>query len=91
MIQMILELIDNNTAITRARIKRHVASIAGRMEQGWRQLELKLIVRRVIKDNRGFVWTRPDGKQFRCRTVRQLVSRIMDYDGYLLKGVMRLI
>lgn len=46
---------------------------------------------KVLRDTRGFVWTRPDGRQFRCRTMRQLLARIIDYDGHLLTGVLRLI
>ncbi|MGB7482024.1 MAG: hypothetical protein WA924_16995 [Burkholderiaceae bacterium] len=60
--------------------------------QEWTQLPLKLHLRKLYKIPKvGFIWTRPDGKQFRCRNMRQLVARIMDYDGHLLNGVLRLI
>lgn len=90
MIQMVLNLIDTNKPTARVRVKRaaKIASAAGR---AWRQLTLRLVVRKVLRDKRGFVWTRPDGRQFRCRTMRQLVARIMDYDGHLLAGVLRMI
>lgn len=91
MIQMILDLIDTNAPSARARIKRTATTLAGATARAWRQLTLRLVVRKVIRDKRGFVWTRPDGRQFRCRTMRQLVARIMDYDGHLLTGVLRLI
>lgn len=90
MIQMILELIDTNTATARVRVKRAASRMASAPARAWRQLTLRLVVRKVIHDTRGFVWTRPDGRQFRCRTMRQLVARIMDYDGHLLGGVLRL-
>jgi hypothetical protein len=91
MIQMCLSLIDTNKPTARVRIKRAATRIANTALQGWRQLTLRLVVRKVIRDPRGFLWTRPDGRQFRCRTVRQLVARIMDYDGHILKGVLRMI
>lgn len=50
----------------------------------WRQLRLKLPLRRLIKAGKGFIWTRPDGVQFVCKTMRSLIARIMDYDGHLL-------
>ena len=90
MIQMVLDLIDTNAPSARARIKRKAAKMASATGRAWRQLTLRLVVRKVIRDTRGFVWTRPDGRQFRCRTMRQLVARIMDYDGHLLGGVLRL-
>ncbi|VVE88040.1 hypothetical protein PBR20603_01984 [Pandoraea bronchicola] len=55
----------------------------------WRQLRLKLPLRRLIKAGKGFIWTRPDGIQFVCKTMRALVARIMDYDGHLLPPCMR--
>lgn len=56
----------------------------------WRQLPLKLYVRKLVKKGTAFIWTRPDGRQFFCKTICQLVARIMDYDGHLLKGVLRM-
>lgn len=91
MMQMILELIDTNPAKARARVKRAASRMASAPGRAWRQLTLRLVVRKVLRDTRGFVWTRPDGRQFRCRTIRQLVARIMDYDGHLLTGVLRMI
>lgn len=91
MMQMILELIDTNPAKARARVKRAASRLASTPGRVWRQLTLRLVVRKVVRDKRGFIWTRPDGRQFRCRTMRQLVARIMDYDGHLLAGVVRLI
>jgi len=52
------------------------------------QLTLKLHIRKLIRNTSHFVWTRPDGKQFVCRTVRQLVARVMDYDGAILRGLL---
>lgn len=89
MIQMVLNLIDTNKPTARVRVKR-AAKIASAPGRAWRQLTLRLVVRKVLRDARGFIWTRPDGRQFRCRTMRQLVARIMDYDGHLLGGVLRL-
>ncbi|WP_454763088.1 hypothetical protein [Cupriavidus campinensis] len=51
----------------------------------WKQLALKLPIRKLIRNASHFVWTRPDGKQFVCRTMRQLVARVMDYDGVILR------
>lgn len=57
----------------------------------WTQLTLKLHLRKLYKIPKiGFVWTRPDGKQFTCKTMKKLVARIMDFDGHLLKGVLRM-
>ncbi len=57
----------------------------------WTQLPLKLHLRKLYKIPKiGFIWTRPDGKQFACRNIRALVARIMDYDGHLLNGVLRM-
>lgn len=57
----------------------------------WTQLPLKLHLRKLYKIAKaGFIWTRPDGKQFVCRTMRKLVAQIMDYDGHLLRGVLRM-
>lgn len=53
------------------------------------QLALKLHIRKLIRTGNHFVWTRSDGKQFVCRTIRQLVARIMDWDGKLLQGLLR--
>lgn len=91
MIQLILNLIDTNTAKARARVKRAASRMGSTPARVWRQLTLRLVVPKVVRDMRGFIWTRPDGRQFRCRTMRQLVARIMDYDGHLLAGVVRLI
>ncbi|WP_341248607.1 hypothetical protein [Cupriavidus pauculus] len=52
------------------------------------QLTLKLHIRKLICNASHFVWTRPDGKQFVCRTIRQLVARVMDYDGAILRGLL---
>lgn len=90
MLQMMFTFIETNEPWKRARIKRSVKKLAAAPVNAWRQLTLRLVVRKVIRDTRGFVWTRPDGRQFRCRTMRQLVARIMDYDGHLLGGVLRL-
>lgn len=49
------------------------------------QLPLRLHLKRLIKIACGIVWTRPDGKQLVCRSLRQLAARVMDYDGRLLK------
>lgn len=89
MIQMILNLIDTNKPTARVRVKR-AAKMAKATGRAWRQLTLRLVVRKVLRDTRGFVWTRPDGRQFRCKTMRQLVARIMDYDGHLLGGVLKM-
>jgi len=55
----------------------------------WKQLRLKLYVRRLLRNSTVFIWTRPDGRQFICKTVRQLVARIMDYDGYILHNIFK--
>jgi hypothetical protein len=55
------------------------------------QLRLKLYVRKLVRFNKGFLWTRPDGKQFFCKTIRSLVARVMDYDGAMLRGLLRTI
>ena len=55
----------------------------------WRQLRLRLPLRALIRKGSHFVWTRPDGRQFVCRTMRALVARVMDYDGHLLQGLLR--
>lgn len=55
----------------------------------WRQLRLKLYLRRLIKAGKGFIWTRPDGIQFVCKTMRSLIARIMDYEGHLLPACVR--
>ena len=59
--------------------------------QPWCQLALRLPIRRLIRAASHFIWTRPDGKQFVCRTFRQLVERVYDYDGHLLQGLLRMI
>ncbi|NMV38263.1 hypothetical protein [Ralstonia insidiosa] len=55
----------------------------------WQQLTLRLPIRRLIRAASHFIWTRPDGKQFVCRTFRALVARVYDYDGHLLQGLLR--
>jgi hypothetical protein len=40
-----------------------------------------------MRKGAAFIWTRPDGRQFFCKTMRQLVARIMDYDGYILHTI----
>jgi hypothetical protein len=54
----------------------------------WRQLRLRLPLRALIRKGSHFIWTRPDGRQFVCRTMRSLVARVMDYDGHLLQGLL---
>ncbi len=54
----------------------------------WKQVPLKLVIRKLILAGQHFVWTRSDGKQFVCRTLRQLVARVMDWDGALLRGLL---
>lgn len=54
----------------------------------WKQLALKLPIRKLIRNTSHFIWTRPDGKQFVCRTIRSLVARVMDYDGAMLRGLL---
>lgn len=54
------------------------------------QLRLKLYVRKLVRFNKGFIWTRPDGKQFFCKTIRSLVARVMDYDGAILRGLLKM-
>ncbi|POH89875.1 hypothetical protein CJ026_009040 [Ralstonia pickettii] len=56
----------------------------------WQQIVLRLPIRRLIRAASHFIWTRPDGKQFVCRTFRQLVARVYDFDGRLLQGLLRL-
>lgn len=65
MIQMILNLIDTNPATARVRMKRAASRMASTPARVWRQMTLRLVVRKVIRDTRGFIWTRPDGRQFR--------------------------
>jgi hypothetical protein len=55
----------------------------------WKQLPLKLYVKTLFKVRTGFYWTRPDGRQFFCKTIRNLVARVMDYDGHLLQATLR--
>lgn len=55
------------------------------------QLSLKLYVRKLVRMNKGFVWTRPDGKQFFCKTLRSLAARVMDYDGAMLRGLLKMV
>ncbi|NQE50576.1 MULTISPECIES: hypothetical protein [Herbaspirillum] len=52
------------------------------------QPELPLLyVRNLMRKGAAFIWIRPDGRQFFCKTMRQLVARIMDYDGYILHTI----
>lgn len=55
------------------------------------QLPLKLYVKKLVRHNKGFVWTRPDGKQFFCKTLRSLAARVMDYDGAMLRGLLKMV
>ncbi|RKP46857.1 hypothetical protein [Trinickia fusca] len=55
----------------------------------WRQLNLRLYIRPLIRKGNYFTWTRPDGRQFVCRNMRSLVARVMDYDGHLLQGLLK--
>ncbi|CAB3659247.1 hypothetical protein [Trinickia soli] len=55
----------------------------------WRQLPLKLPIRKLIRKGSHFIWTRPDGRQFVCRTMRSLIARVMNYDGHLLQGLLK--
>jgi hypothetical protein len=55
----------------------------------WQQLRLRLPLRGLIRKGQHFIWTRPDGRQFVCRTMRALVARVMDYDGHLLRGLLK--
>ena len=55
----------------------------------WKQLPLKLYVKTLFKARKGFYWTRPDGRQFFCPTMRSLVAKIMNYDGHLLQGILK--
>jgi hypothetical protein len=69
---------------------RKAVSKAHNMLNSWKQIPLKLHLRKLYKKGKaGFIWTRPDGKQFVCATMRKLVAQIMDYDGHLLQGVLR--
>ena len=54
------------------------------------QLCLKLYIKKLVRHNKGFVWTRPDGKQFFCKTLRSLAARVMDYDGAMLRGLFKM-
>jgi hypothetical protein len=79
------EYLGNFSRVRKA-VGKKIAAICGR------QLELKLHLRKLYKIPKvGFIWTRPDGKQFACRSMRALVARIMDYDGHLLNGVLRMV
>jgi len=55
----------------------------------WKQLRLTLYVRNLMRKGAAFIWTRPDGRQFFCKTMRQLAARIMDYDGYILHTIFK--
>ncbi|RZI42469.1 hypothetical protein EGT07_14795 [Herbaspirillum sp. HC18] len=70
---------------------RKAVKATGEAFKPWKQLTLKLYIKKLIRVSTGFFWTRPDGKQFFCKTVRQLVARIMDYDGHLLQQTLRAI
>ncbi|WP_439682484.1 hypothetical protein [Cupriavidus oxalaticus] len=54
------------------------------------QMRLKLYVKKLVRFNKGFIWTRPDGKQFFCKTIRSLVARVMDYDGAMLRPLLKM-
>ncbi len=56
----------------------------------WQQLPLPPPIPPLYRRESHFIWTRPDGKQFVCRTFKQLVARVYDYDGHLLQGLLRL-
>ena len=71
------------SAVKRKRIKRALGLFRPMV-----QLELKLYVRKLVRMTKGFVWTRPDGKQFFCKTLRSLAARVMDYDGAMLRGLL---
>lgn len=55
----------------------------------WRQFPLELPIRKLTRKGSHFIWTRPDGRQFVCRTMRSLIARVMDYDGHLLQGLLK--
>lgn len=55
----------------------------------WPQLLLKLPIRKLIRNGSHFIWTRPDGRQFVCHTMRSLIAQVMDYDGHLLQGLLK--
>ncbi|MBB5391278.1 MULTISPECIES: hypothetical protein [unclassified Herbaspirillum] len=55
----------------------------------WKQLRLTLYVRNLVRKGAAFIWTRADGRQFFCKTMRQLVARIMDYDGHILHSIFK--
>lgn len=71
------------------RVRKALAK-ANDMLTSWKQLPLKLYVKTLFKARKGFYWTRPDGRQFFCPTMRNLIKKVMNYDGHLLAGVMKL-
>lgn len=68
---------------------RKTVKASGEPFKPWKQLSFKFVIKKLIQVSKGFFWTRPDGRQFYCKTVRSLVARIMDYDGHMLKTVLR--
>ena len=91
MTQLLLPLIGGiaSAPLWFAKSKRRAAARALPSFKPWRQLRLKLFIRALIRKGSYFVWTRPDGRQFVCRTMRSLVARVMDYDGHLLQGLLK--
>lgn len=86
-----IQLTLPNVAQFMGKFRRKLAKLPTPAAPQGKQLRLKLYLRKLYRiAGIGFIWTRPDGRQFRCRTMRQLVTRIMDYDGHLLHGVLRL-
>jgi hypothetical protein len=88
--QMSLYLVGGEGQVSTVRQKlRAAVSKAKAAFSPWTQLRLKLYVKTIFKARTGFWWTRPDGRQFYCKTVRNLIARIMDYDGHLLQSTLR--
>jgi len=91
--QATLDLIGGacNGTLWFATPKRRAAKRASGLFRPMVQLRLKLFVKKLVRFNKGFVWTRPDGKQFFCKTMRSLVARVMDYDGAMLRSLLKVI
>ncbi|CAG9183026.1 hypothetical protein LMG23992_04886 [Cupriavidus laharis] len=91
--QMTLGLIGGvcNGVLWFATPKRRAAKRATGLFRPMTQLRLKLYVKKLVRFNKGFVWTRPDGKQFFCKTLRSLAARVMDYDGAMLRGLLKMV
>lgn len=68
---------------------RRIVAKAKDIFQPWKQLTIKFVIKKLIRVCTGFFWTRPDGRQFHCKTIRSLIARIMDYDGHLLQSTLR--